>query len=129
MDDTDPRSLGQLITAVMSELPTLVRKESELIRAEVGEKLSQASKAAVQLGVGAAMLLGAFLVLLQGLVLALSKVMDPLWASVLVGAVVGLLGFFLVRGAAKKISPAEMTPDRSARQLQKDAQLVKEQVK
>jgi sensor histidine kinase regulating citrate/malate metabolism len=54
--------------------------------------------------------------------------MDPLWASLVVGLVVGLLGFSLIRSAARKITPAGLAPERSARQFQKDAQLVKEQV-
>ena len=125
MDGNDPRSLLELISSLPKELPNLVRKESELVRTE---KLSQAAKAGVGLGLGAALLLGAFLVLLQALVLALSKVMDPLWASVLVGVVVGGAGFLLVKGAAGKLKPAELAPERSVHQLKKDANLVKEQV-
>ena len=129
MESGDPRSLPELISALTGELATLVRKESELIRAEVSEKLAQSVQAGRLLGIGAALLLGAFLVLLQALVLALSKVIDPLWASLIVGVVVGGVGFALVRSAANKVSPAELMPDRSARQLRQDAQLVKDQVK
>ncbi len=129
MESGDPRSLPELISALTGDLATLVRKESELIRAEVSEKLTQSVQAGRQLGIGAALLLGAFLVLLQALVLALSKVVDPLWASLIVAAVVGCVGFALVRSAANKVSPAELMPDRSARQLRQDAQLVKDQVK
>ena len=35
----------------------------------------------------------------------------------------------LIRSAAGKVSPGEMMPDRSARQLRQDAQLMKDQVK
>jgi hypothetical protein len=128
MDGTDPRSLAELVSALTSELANLVRKESELVRTEISEKVSQTGKAGVQLGIGAALLLGAALVLLQAIVLALSKVMDPLWASLLVGVVVGAIGYFLVRKAGAMMKPAAMAPDRSARQISKDAQMVKEQV-
>ena len=124
----ETRSIPELISTLTGDLATLVRKESELVRTEVSEKLTQATKAGQQLGMGAALLLGAFLVLLQALVLALGKFMDPLWASIVVGVVVGLLGYSLVKGATKKVTPAQLTPDRSARQLNKDAQLVKEQM-
>ena len=126
--DADPRSIPELVSALTGDLADLVRKESELVRTEVAEKLVQAAKAGQQIGVGGALLLGAFLVLLQALVLALSKVMDPLWASLVVGLVVGLIGFSIVKAAARKISAAGLAPGRSARQFQKDAQLVKEQV-
>jgi hypothetical protein len=129
MDSGDPRSIVDLISTLTADLANLVRKESELIRAEVSEKLSQSVAAGRMLGIGAALLLGAFLVLLQALVLALSKIMDPLWASLIVGAAVGGVGLMLIRNAAEKVSPGELMPDRSARQLRNDAQLVKDQVK
>ena len=126
--DADSRSFPELISALTGDLADLVRKESELVRTEVAEKIGQAATAGQQIGIGGALLLGAFLVLLQALVLALSKVMDPLWASILVGLVVGLIGYGMIKSAARKITPGGLAPERSARQFQKDAQLVKEQV-
>ena len=126
--NADPRSLPELFSSVTSELTDLMRKESELVRAEVSEKISSAAHAGQQIGVGAALLLGAFLVLLEALVLALSKVMDPLLASIIVGVVVAGVGFVLIRGAVSKLKPSALAPERSARQLGKDAHLVKEQV-
>lgn len=123
--DQDSRSIPDLVTAVANDLANLVRKESELVRTEVSEKLNDAKRAGAQLSLGGALLLGAFLVLLQALVILLSKLMDPFWASLLVGVVVGLIGFSLVRSAGHKVKPAQLAPDRTARQLQKDAQLVK----
>ena len=125
----ETRTIPELVSALTGDLANLVRKESELVRAEVSEKLSQALHAGAQLGVGAALLLGAFQVVLAALVLALSKLMDPLWASILVALVVGIAGFVLIRNATSKVKPANLAPDRSVRQLGKDARLVKEQVK
>ena len=129
MDSGDPRSVIELISTLTADLANLVRKESELIRAEVSEKLSQSMAAGRLFGIGAALLLGAFLVLLQALVIALSKIMDPLWASLVVGVVIGGIGLLFIRNAAGKVSPSEMMPDRSARQLRQDVQLVKDEVK
>jgi xanthine/uracil permease len=129
VDTQDTRTLPELVSALTGDLANLVRKESELVRTEVSEKISQSGRAAGQASLGAALLLGGFLVLLQALVLALSKVMDPLWASLLVGAFVAVIGFVLVRGAIEKLKPAHMQPDRTARQLQKDAEMVREQVR
>lgn len=129
MSENDNRSLADIISAVAGDLATLVRKESELVRTEVAEKISEAARAGVSMSVGAALLLGAFLCLLAALVLGLSHVMDPGWAALLVGVVAGLVGYSLVRAAAKKVQPSALAPDRAARQMQKDAQLVKEQVR
>ena len=129
MSQPDNRSIPEVISAVAGDLANLVRKESELVRSEVSEKISDAARAGVSMSIGAALLLGAFLCLLAALVLALSHVMDPGWAALLVGVVAGLVGYTLMRGAAKKVRPSVLAPDRAARQIQKDAQLVKEQVR
>jgi len=128
VSELETRSIPEIISAVTGDLANLVRKESELVRTEVSEKISDAAKAGVSMSIGAALLLGAFLCLLAAVVIALSHVMDPAWAALLVGVVAGLIGYSLVRAAAKKVQPSALSPDRSARQLQKDAQLVKEQV-
>jgi uncharacterized membrane protein SpoIIM required for sporulation len=129
MSEADSRSIPEIISAVTGDLANLVRKESELVRTEVSEKISDAAKAGVSMSIGAALLLGGFLCLIAALVLGLSHIMDPAWAALLVGVVAGLVGYTLVRGAAKKVQPAALTPDRATRQIHKDAQLVKEQVR
>ena len=125
----DHRTIPELVSALTADLANLVRKESELVRAEISEKISDATHAGAWMGVGAALLLGAFLVLLEALVLALSKMMDPLWASIIVAVVVGGAGFLLIRTALAKVRAANLAPDRSVRQIGKDARMVKEQVK
>jgi VIT1/CCC1 family predicted Fe2+/Mn2+ transporter len=129
VSEPDTRSIPEVISAVTGDLADLVRKESELVRTEVSEKISEAAKAGASMSIGAALLLGAFLCLLAALVIALAHVMDPGWAALLVGVVAGLVGYSMVRSAAKKVQPSALAPDRATRQLQKDAQLVKEQVR
>lgn len=119
------RSLPDLVFGLTNDLAELVRKEVELLRAEAREKLALAGRAGAGIGIGAALLIGAFLLLLQASVLALSKVVDPLWATVLVGAVAGLAGLLLVRLSAAKLSPAELAPNRATRQIKKDFDLMK----
>ena len=119
------RSLGDLLGQLTGDLASLVRKESELVRAEFSEKLSQAGRGVGEIFAGALLLMCALLVLLQALVLALSKVMDPALASVLVGVGVAAVGYFLLRGGMKALSPDVLKPDRSTRQIKKDVELMK----
>src|SRR5512146_193440 len=99
-DTMDPRSLPQLVGDLTHDLSTLVRKESELIRVELKENLQQMARGGATLAVGAVLTLAAAMILLQTLVLALAKVMDPVWASLLVGVVVAIVGIVLLRGGA-----------------------------
>ena len=84
MDGVDPhrdgRSLAELVSVLTSDLATLVRRESELVRTELGEKLQAAGRAVGEVAAGGVLVLAALLVLLQALVLALARVMDPIWA-------------------------------------------------
>lgn len=127
MSATDSRSLPELLSNLVNDLTNLVRKESELVRAEVSEKIGIAAKASATLAIGAALALGAFLLVLAAVVLALSKVMDPLWATLLVAIVAGIGAYLMIKAALRQVQPAAMAPDRSARQIQKDIHLVKGQ--
>lgn len=119
------RTLPELVSQLTTDLATLVRKESELVRTELGEKLQSAGKAAGEIAAGGILLLAALGVLLAAVVQGLGEYMHPAFAALLVGVVVAALGAFLVRTGLKMLTPGNLTPDRSARQLRKDAQLMK----
>ena len=129
MPEPDQRSVPELIATVATDLADLVRKESELLRSELSQKLSTATKAAAALGVGAVMLLGAFLCLLAAAVLGLSYVMPPAWAAVLVAAVTGLIGVVLTAAGAKTAQPSALKPEHFTEQVRRDARMIKEQVR
>lgn len=124
---TAPRGAGvaDLLGQLGGDITGLVRKEAELVQAEVSEKVNAAGKAVTDIAAGGLLLMAALLVLLQALVLALSKVMDPIWAALLVGVGVAGVGYALLRAGMKAISLKGLSPDRSARQLKKDADLMK----
>ena len=122
----EARTLPDLIGQLTGDLASLVRKESELIRAEVTEKVRSVGKAVADIAAGGLLLAAALLVLLQALVLALSKVMDPTWAALVVGLGVAAVGYALVRTGMKTLSLSNLAPDRTARQLKKDADLIKD---
>lgn len=128
-DMPEGRSIPQLLSDFTSDFTNLLRKESELVRAEFSEKLGQLARGGGEMAAGAICLLAALLVLLQALVIALSKLMDPAWASLLVGVLVAIVGVLLLRAGAKTAQVSNLKPDRTVRQLEKDAQLAKEQVK
>lgn len=122
-----PRGAGvpELLGQLGGDIAALVRKEAELVRAELSEKVNAAGKAVADIAAGGLLLVAALLVLLQALVLALSEVMSPIWAALLVGLGVALVGYLLLRAGMKAISLKGFSPDRSTRQLKKDAQLMK----
>lgn len=123
--DTTRATLPDLVGQLTGDLAELVRKESELVRTELAEKVKAAGRATGEVAAGGLLLVAALLVLLQALVVALAKFMDPAMASLLVGVLVAAAGVVLVRAGMKALSPDGLKPDRSARQLKKDAELMK----
>lgn len=121
----DARTLPDLVSQLTTDLANLVRKESELVRTEMSEKLSTAGKAAGEVAAGGILVLAAVHVLLAALVLALAEYIGGIWAALIVGLLVGGVGFLLIRTGLKMMKPENLLPDRSTRQLQKDAQLMK----
>jgi hypothetical protein len=121
MSEPDTRSIPELVSAVAADLATLVRTESELIRAELSEKIAGLGRAAAAVGAGMVMLLGGFLCLLAAAVIGLSYVMPPPWAALLVGVVTGLVGYTLIRTGANQANPEALTPERSLREVRRDA--------
>jgi hypothetical protein len=123
----ETQSIPELFSSAVHELATLVRKESELVRTEVKENVQAAGRASVWIGLGAALMLGAFLALVAFVILALSVVIAPLWATLIVGLALGLAGWLVLQKAIARLKPAALAPDRAARQLREDVNLIKEQ--
>jgi hypothetical protein len=117
-------SLPDLLAQFVDDVTGLVRKEGELIRAELEERVGSVAQGVANIAAGGLVLTAALLVLLQALVLALSKVMDPAWAALLVGVSVAGVGWLLVRSGLRAVSLKALSPERSARQLRRTAELM-----
>jgi hypothetical protein len=123
------RSVPELVTSALSQLSTLFRKEVQLARAEMSEKLGSMSTAAMPLAAGGGMLLAALFLLLLALSAWLATFMATGWALLIVGVVAAILGYALLRGGLSKLSASNLKPERTAEQLSRDAQVAKEQVR
>ena len=137
---TDPRTVPQLLSDLARELTTLFRKEGQLIRAELSEKVTRVEVGAGSILAGAICLLVSLNVLAGALVVAIARIgaepTDPAiqdtgiglgWASLIVGVILAVIGAILVKKGTSNMS--NLTPDRSMHQVSQDASLVKEQVR
>lgn len=124
-------SVPELFSNALGHLSTLFRKEVQLARAEMGEKFGQAAGAIAPLAAGGALLLGALIVLLFAAVSLLVRFggIAVGWAQLIVAAAFALLGYLLIRAGLSKLKVSNLMPDRTAEQLSRDAQAVKEQVR
>ena len=124
-------SVPEMLSSALSQVSTLVRKEVQLARAEMGEKFGQAAGAIAPIAAGGAVLLGALILLLFALASLLVHLFDLAtgWAQLIVAVVFALVGYLLVRSGLSQLKTSNLVPERTAEQLSRDAQVAKEQVR
>jgi hypothetical protein len=124
-EEVSETSVGELIGNISNDLSTLFRQEVELAKVELKAEASKAGKAAGMLG--AAGFAGFFVLALltTALVAALSNVMDPGWAALIVAVIWGIVGAVLYANGRKKLKTVDPTPRRTVDTLKEDAQWLK----
>jgi len=119
-------SLGELVTGVVEDWRTLVRKEIQLAWAETQEALAKAARGAAMMAGGGVVLYAGLIVLLIAVSLILATIM-PLWlAMLLIGLLVGLEGWIMVRWGLRKFKQVKPMPQQTLDTLREDVNVVKE---
>lgn len=140
-------SIPELIVRVFRDTSDLYRKEAELLRAEVSEKVDQAKGGVGKIVSGAIVLLVSLVVLSQALVSGVANIITAAtapvaessaadivsantgWAQLIVGVLFALIGAFMVRSGSADLSAGNLTPERTAEQMRRDTELAKEQMR
>ncbi|MEV4709003.1 phage holin family protein [Actinoplanes sp. NPDC049316] len=124
-EEVSATSVGELIGNISNDLSQLFRQEVALAKVELKEEAAKAGKAGGMLG-GAAFAGYLVVVLLSfALVAALSNVMDPGWAALIVAAVWAIIAGVLYANGRKKLKTVDPTPHRTVDTLKEDAQWLK----
>ena len=132
--ETYSRAEGKPLLGLFSDLwretSTLVHSEAELAKAELSEKVSQIGTGAAEMAVAGGVLFAGFLVLLLAAVGALDLMIDSphaAWiAPLIVGVVVMLVGYVLLKRGQHQVKPGSLVPERTIQALRDDAQLARE---
>lgn len=120
------RTLG---SDLISEVLTLIRQEMRLAQAEGREKVTQIQNGVISIIAGMLLAAAALLILLQAVVIGLSNVMPTWLASVAVGVVVTLIAFGLVRGGQSSLRATHLVPERTARSMSDDKDMILERAR
>jgi putative superfamily III holin-X len=125
------RSITEIFTDVVNQFTTLLRKEGQLARTEMSEKISQV---AVGLGLivgGSVLLTPALVILLQAGVSALitNDIVREPWAPLFVGGIVFLIGIILLLVAMSRLKAEALMPNKTIHQIQSDVSVAKRQVR
>jgi hypothetical protein len=121
------RSAGDLLSDAISHMSTLVRKEMDLARAEMSENASRAAVAVGLLAGALVIALTALNVLAAALVAGLAEWgLDAGWAALLVGLVLAGIALAMALKAKNDLKLSSIAPSRTAKNVQRDAQALKE---
>jgi hypothetical protein len=127
--DADPRPTGSLLSDAVNQLTRLLRGEVALAKAEVAQNLRSAGLG-IGLLVGAVVLiLVALNVLAAALVAALAETgLGAGWSALIVGVVILVVAAILAMRGLNSLKPENLAPSRTVRNVQADAQTIKENV-
>jgi hypothetical protein len=125
----DDASLGELFSALTTDLSQLVRSEMELARVEIREEASKAGKAAGMLGGGALAGYLALILLSFAAAWGLAEVVDAGWAFLIVGLLVAAVAAVLAVNGRNKLCQVHPVPDQTVDTLKEDARWARAQLK
>ena len=124
----ESRSIDELLRDLANDSTRLVRDEITLARTEAQEKVRQVGGAVAMMAIGGVLAIPAIVLLLQAVVPLLSNFMNDWGAMLLVGIVVAVIGYLLVRKGQNDLSASRLAPERTAANLRRDVNLVQEKV-
>ena len=123
------RPLGDLFGDLATDMSNLVRQEVTLAKVEITQKAKYVGRNVGYLVIGGAVAYAALLAIIAAIIMLLAKVV-PHWGSALiVGAVVGGIGWLLIGKAMLALQQADLAPRETVETLKEDATWMKEQIK
>ncbi|MCO4753171.1 MAG: phage holin family protein [Bacteriovoracaceae bacterium] len=120
------RNWKQMYNEFFSDFSTLVRKESDLIRTEFGEKATLIKQGAVSITTGSIVAFVGVQAIAATIIIALGYVVSWWLAALITGVGLLLIGMALMATAKKKLSSDSLTPHRSMESFDHMGEMFKE---
>ena len=118
------RSIPDVLGDVVHQLTTLLRKESQLARAEISEKVTHAAGGIALAIFGAVLAIPALVILLEAIVAGIMTSGLPVyWSALIVGGVTLIIGIVLLTAGANRLKGGNLVPEKTIHQLQRDVQV------
>ncbi|TAH68292.1 MAG: phage holin family protein [Rhodopseudomonas palustris] len=128
--DRNDRSIPELVSEAFNQLSKLVSNEIALAKAETAEKVAQAGRSVMLIGVGVAILMPALVVLLLSAAARLSEIgFLPSVAYLMTGGGAGLIALALIGFGVSRLSGNALKPAQTIEQLQRDRIATKEMMR
>lgn len=133
----DDRSLGQILRDLRDETSTLLRQEVDLAKTEMSEKAATVGSNLGSVAVGGAVAFAGALTLLAALTLGLISLMSEfmsrdvaMWlAPLLVGLVLAIVGYSLIKKALEALKQEGLAPKRTTQSLKENKEWLTSKMK
>ena len=124
------RSIGELFGQLSQDMTMLVRQEVQLARAEMSEKLSRLTANLVSVIAGGFVAYVGALALVAALILALNDLanISPWVSALIVGAVLGIAGYAMLRRGLGELKRVDLAPRRTVENIKDDVQAIRNDV-
>lgn len=120
----DEGSTMNLVGRLLNDATALFRNEIALAKAEFAKTITNLKLGVGVMAAAAAVLLAGALSLVAAAILGLAEVLAPWLAALVVGVVLGIVGFVMLQSAKKKLEPSNLAMERTQHSLRRDAQVV-----
>ena len=122
------RSIPEVLSDLIGQVTTLLRKEAQLARTEISDKIVHAATGIGFAVVGAVLAMPALVILLQAIVaLLVQNGLSIALSSLIVGGITLVIGIFLLIAGMERLKGTSLTPEKTIHQLQRDAEMVKQE--
>jgi len=130
MPELRQRGSGQLFGQLSEDMTLLVRQEVQLARAELSEKLSRLTTNLVSVIAGGFVAYVGALALVAALILALNDLasISPWVSALIVGAVLAIAGYAMLRRGVSELKRVDLAPRRTVENIKDDVQAIKDDV-
>ena len=124
------RSIAELFGQLSQDMTMLVRQEVQLARAEMSEKLSRLTANLVSVIAGGFVAYVGALALVAALILALNDLasISPWVSALIVGAVLGIAGYAMLRRGLGELRRVDLAPRRTVENIKDDVQAIRNDV-
>jgi hypothetical protein len=124
------RGVAELFGQLSQDMTMLVRQEVQLARAEMSEKLSRLTANLVSVIAGGFVFYVGALALVAALILALHDLasISPWVSALIVGAVLAIAGYAMLRRGLGELKRVDLAPRRTVENIKDDVQAIKNDV-
>jgi hypothetical protein len=127
-DHLKSAALPRAVSDVLADVAELIQNEIRLARAEISDKLTTKIQGGAWMGVAGVLGFFALLLVLEAIVFGIASLgLAPHWSCLIVATSVGLIAALAFAKGRSNVR-ANMMPERTARNVQRDISIAKEQL-